>query len=605
MSERLERIRSEWQEVHRTILDLGYKHVIKASNRLIADMSDRGFFLVVCGEFKRGKSTLINALLQKPNLLPTDVVPTTAAIHMIEYGEEPSFRLVPTEGNTGDWLPISPRALHIYSAEPSGGTEDCSNLAYLEVRYPDNLLKSGLVIIDTPGVNDLNASRMEITYGFLPRADAAIFVLDATQPVSKSEKLFLEEKLFKNPRPFILFLLNKFDLLDEAEKEDSLSAAKERLEGILGEQPMVLPCVATDSSSLELKAVGTQIGRLVNAPEREDMQANRFIRGAYGVMADLRNVLDDHSRLMTASLDELIRERGRLESEDSSFRNDIVRFADYIKENGYRKLTAMIAQSIDIAANQTSHDLLARSGTIGQVSAYVENSLQHDIELAQRRWFETKLPEIAAFIERFLAAVVYEYQSSFLGNLHPRIAGTRFSLYADGKEMAIHQPAKLLGVGDEENTVGRFAMPVAGALIAGLLFSGGMAAVGMAGGLLMHHISQKAKHEAALAELKGMIPGLVQERFALLRKHMESAVESWFLQLAQGISEDANERMTDYKSRIGEAIEAVSKGAEAKDAVLSRQKDVIDQLNEAEASLGSLAAKRSVEKEACEGNAVM
>lgn len=589
MSERIERIRKEWRAVHDAALESGYGRIVKSSNRLISDMSEQSFYLVVCGEFKRGKSTFINSLLEKPNLLPTDVVPTTAAIHIIKFGDEPRFRIVPIDGEAGEWEILSPRALHPYSAEPSGGTENREILAYLDIRYPHELLKSGLVIVDTPGVNDLNTSRMEITYGFLPRADAAVFLLDATQPVSKSEKLFLEEKLFKSPRPYLLFLLNKFDLLDEAEKEDSLGAANERLKGVLGEQPLVLPCVATSPGAPELIQAKTRLSELVNSPDRELMQVSRFVRCACGVIGDFKSELDMHAALMGATLNELEAERNRLESEDSNFKRDISRFADYIKVNGYEKLKTMLVQSLDIAGQQATHDLLARVGSVGQVSVYVENSLAHDVELAQRRWLESKLPEISTFIERFIAAVTYEYETNFLRNIKPQIARAHFGIYADGREMALSQPAKLLGVSDEEDTIGRFAMPVTGALLAGLIFSGGMAVLGMAGGMFLHHVSQKAKHEAALAELKGMIPGIVGDSFGAMRQHLETAVEHWFMNLAKAITEDASERLREYKERINATIDGLSKSSAARVEFEQKHVELVKFLNQAEMNLRSMS----------------
>ncbi|HET6151225.1 MAG TPA: hypothetical protein VFH68_27055, partial [Polyangia bacterium] len=86
-----------------------------------------------------------------------------------------------------------------------------------------------------PGVNDINEQRAEITYGYVPRADAAIFLLDATQILTASERQFLEERILRSARDRLIFVIAKADLLDQAELAETLQFARRHLGRIVAE----------------------------------------------------------------------------------------------------------------------------------------------------------------------------------------------------------------------------------------------------------------------------------------------------------------------------------------------------------------------------------
>ena len=99
-------------------------------------------------------------------------------------------------------------------------------VSYIKIGYPCEKLKDRVVLVDTPGVSDLNEQRSEVTYRFLSKANAVLFVLDANSPLKKTEKEFIEEKLLPLGINNILFILNKYDAVDEEEEEDFLPTVK-------------------------------------------------------------------------------------------------------------------------------------------------------------------------------------------------------------------------------------------------------------------------------------------------------------------------------------------------------------------------------------------
>lgn len=169
------------------------------------------FYLVVLGEFNHGKSTFVNALLGQ-KVLPTGITPTTATINRVVWGEVPAAEAVRRGGES---VRLTPGELEEWVTVEGGRTADIS---HVEVSYPADILKGNIVLVDTPGVNDLNEQRADVTYGYVPRADAVLFLLDAGQALKDSEREFLSSHVLEGSRDRLLFILGKIDLLGEAER---------------------------------------------------------------------------------------------------------------------------------------------------------------------------------------------------------------------------------------------------------------------------------------------------------------------------------------------------------------------------------------------------
>ena len=180
------------------------------------DIKNDFFVVVVLGEFKRGKSTFINALIGS-DLLPTDVLPETATINALIYNEKSELEIIMQDGSV-EHGQVERSFLERFSAKNQ--TEEYSKIKYLKIGYPFKLLNNNVVIVDTPGVSDLNEQRCDVTYNFIPKANAVLFLLDANSPLKKSEIDFIEEKLLAQGIDNIIFLVNKYDNIDDEEDED-------------------------------------------------------------------------------------------------------------------------------------------------------------------------------------------------------------------------------------------------------------------------------------------------------------------------------------------------------------------------------------------------
>jgi len=173
-------------------------------------LTSNRFHLAVLGQMKRGKSSFVNALLGA-EILPTGVLPVTAAITEIKYGARPAATITYTTGQS-EAIPITKLADYITEAGNPGNKKQ---VGAVEVSYPSCLLQAGIVLIDTPGIGSTHTHNTRTTEGYLEKIDAAIVVLSMDPPITQAESEFLAH--VKGDIPRFFFVLNKIDLATPAE----------------------------------------------------------------------------------------------------------------------------------------------------------------------------------------------------------------------------------------------------------------------------------------------------------------------------------------------------------------------------------------------------
>ncbi|MDH5203958.1 MAG: dynamin family protein, partial [Nitrospirota bacterium] len=182
-------------------------------------IQDNVFNLVVLGQFKRGKTSLINALLGT-EILPTAVVPLTSIATILKYGEALRIKVY---FNDGRMTEIRPESLSQYVTE-KGNPKNEKNVQEVIITYPSPYLKDGVRLIDTPGVGSIYQHNTDVAYQYLPKSDAALFLLSVDQPVSQAELDFLKDVKEYSYR--IFFLQNKADYVGSEDLSESISFSK-------------------------------------------------------------------------------------------------------------------------------------------------------------------------------------------------------------------------------------------------------------------------------------------------------------------------------------------------------------------------------------------
>jgi small GTP-binding protein len=187
------------------------------------------FYLVIVGLFKRGKSSLINALLGK-EIAPVAVTPLTSVITFFQYGPVTSAEVFFKNG-TG--VPVDLHDIYLYIAEENnpGNRRD---VEYVKINARVPILEN-LILVDTPGLGSLFSHNTETTLEFLPRIDAALFVLSADVPISKADEEFLVK--IRDSISDVIFVLNKTDLLTPDELKKMIGYNQAMLGGIYNVEP--------------------------------------------------------------------------------------------------------------------------------------------------------------------------------------------------------------------------------------------------------------------------------------------------------------------------------------------------------------------------------
>lgn len=224
------------------------------------DLADRGRIAarrlqrqaaIVCvvGEFKQGKSSLVNAVLGQ-RACPVDDDLATAAITLVRYGETAAaqVRRRPPGSPPGTPPVVEPIALDAIGAwaSESGDPALLAGVERVEVSVPTTLLRQGLAVVDTPGTGGLSSGHAAATLGFLPFADGLLFVSDASAEMSAPEIEFLRRAV--ELCPTVLFVLTKIDLHPEWERVLELDRAHLERAGLR------IPTVAV-SSTLRIEAL--------------------------------------------------------------------------------------------------------------------------------------------------------------------------------------------------------------------------------------------------------------------------------------------------------------------------------------------------------------
>ncbi|MCP4804758.1 MAG: dynamin family protein [Proteobacteria bacterium] len=196
--------------------ELGLDEVTERTTELLRRTQEQVFRIAVVGEFKRGKSTLINALLGR-EVLPADVLPCSATLNRVTYGLKPSVKLrfkPDADGNEREeTIGIDELEAWVTKLTPES-EQQAADVREAVVSYPVRYCRDKADIIDTPGLND-DANMTDVTMAVLPTVDAAVLVILAQSPFSNYEADFLN-RLMTHDMGRVLFVVNRMDEIRRA-----------------------------------------------------------------------------------------------------------------------------------------------------------------------------------------------------------------------------------------------------------------------------------------------------------------------------------------------------------------------------------------------------
>lgn len=195
------------------------------TEELIDKLENQKITVSVIGQFKRGKSQTVNAILED-KILPVGIVPVTAVVTSINYG--PKAATVCFDNGIVKEIGFDEMSQYINEQE------NCDNhlgVSRVELYCPSDFLKNGLTFVDTPGVGSVHQKNTDAAYSYVKESDAVIFMLSVDSPINQIEIDFL-----KNAGEYaakFYFAVNKIDTIDEDDLEQYLGYCRNLLAKIM------------------------------------------------------------------------------------------------------------------------------------------------------------------------------------------------------------------------------------------------------------------------------------------------------------------------------------------------------------------------------------
>jgi GTP-binding protein EngB required for normal cell division len=300
------------------------------------------FYVVACGEFSRGKSSLLNALIERPGLFPVDTTVTTSVVTELHWGEQETATVLSGDSDlTEERVPIDRIADYLTEQRNPGNQK---RVRLVRLTAPIERLRHGLALVDTPGIGTLNVEHAMATYAFLSKADAVLFVAAADERMSTAELSYLIDAI--DQCPTVITVLTKTDKLVDPGPAGEVAVTRERIAEVSGLAAEEVLVVGVSARRKQMAIARDDAGRLRRSgfPELEDLLWHRLavtlgaerLHGALdllhqvvtAVAAPVTNELaalaDDGAMAeVQARLEELQAHAGRLGSRTADWRRDL------------------------------------------------------------------------------------------------------------------------------------------------------------------------------------------------------------------------------------------------------------------------------------------
>jgi GTPase SAR1 family protein len=371
----------------------GRSHLAAARDRV----AGQRFNLVVLGEFKRGKSTLINALLGR-EVLPTGVVPLTSVVTALGAGDRDRLLIRSTGGGEVE-RPAADLADYVTEAG------NPANVRRVELARPEldhELLRGGLELVDTPGIGSVHAHNTQVARDFLPRVDAALCVFDAGQPLSEAERELLVEAARRVPR--LLMVVNKIDHLEPDERPVALDFVHSALDDLLGGGGVeVFPLSARTGEGVA--ALADRLSRLA-VQERDDLLVRSVAGLARGLAADAAQAARFEAHAIELLLEELASKARMFEQRIAELTAASAEAGDLLDRGIGRAVEQQVNEPLREHARTREAELRAALREhVQQLPALTPRDLSAELEA----WIDATVhAEFEQLVPRFEAAIADE-----------------------------------------------------------------------------------------------------------------------------------------------------------------------------------------------------
>ena len=561
----------------------------------IENLDNEHFEILVVGEFSRGKSTFVNAMMGR-KLLPSSSEPTTAIISKIVYGKKPTFTLhykdeqtSPKQVSEKDFLKITaPREADIEDEEQRNTfiarSEELDRISYTQIAYPLEFCRNNVEVVDTPGTNDLNVGRIEITYKYLNNADAVIMMLGGDQALTKSELEFLKERILGNQIEDIFFIINNKDLLGGVEQEQRvIEFVRENLQKQLQGLPKDLPIFLVSSKQAliyrrvengeqfkpkmlsqkpeSLEETGfiefeQALGKFLSE-EKGKVKLRKYIRQVQSTIKQINSDIDLRIEAVSHSADEVRQKLDEMKPKFQKAKNDTANIINRMKDNLKVASSDIFNESRLQFKNVKDAAYSAVDGTSGTPED-IEIEVANAITIAKKNFIEVirekesqtirKEHEKACnALQKIWTDINTEYYEDFSSNLHLNDE----DFYLD---------LNLSDSNDDDSFFGKAAL---GGGIAAFIAGAPLIAVGALGLLAAKFFGF---FDDPQKELRDKVKRQIDKRYNQERKNVPENVKNHFEAQTEAVS-----------NRLGEIIEQRINGMQNQLQIILEEKNCKEQ----------------------------
>ncbi|RDU37078.1 hypothetical protein DRW41_10355 [Neobacillus piezotolerans] len=515
---------------------------LSALGELLEDLERDYYTLMVVGEFKHGKSTFVNALLGQ-DIMPRDVTPTTATINAVFHSETPGLEILKMDG-TVETKELSVDALNQYTASADFNPDE---IKYLKLFLNAPLLENRVVLIDTPGVNDLNQQRSDITFQFLPRADVIIFLTSLDSAFKQTEKTFIQEFLMKNGLENIIFAANFMDRVDEEELDETIEFAESRVQSILGgEKTAVFPLSAKDALDGKLNGdeaalrysgfpeLEKEIVRRIESGSRSLEKLERFQWRLKAIAELVKSEIRTAEELSSHSLEDL---ESQLEGVAKWFANQDTwrgQIKSYLSDRR-SEINYMVAKSIQHFGTNVKEDIENRIRLFH--GADIKNLVEAQIPIAVKSHFNTWANQYSDYIHELLHKTQAEVTKGLIAAFNENV-----TIHAvKSNDLQLHEPIPILNA-KSGNAAVKAGVVLGGVSTVAVLLGGPffLPIVGMAG---LPYLSQKLA-EKQLENIKPELIIAANSQIGQLITNFEDKIVDYVHTTINKIQEESLEEFT-------------------------------------------------------------
>lgn len=555
-----------------------------------ARLHSASFKIIVVGEFNRGKSTFINALLGM-DILPTAEQETTATINILRFSSSPYLEIKYKDGHM-ERKELSTDELSRFDALTDFDKSQVENIV-IGLNAP--ILEDGTEIIDTPGVNDPNEHRMEVTYGFIPYSDATIFLLDATQPFTASESDFLTGHILGKTVNSIIFVLNRIDQVPDSSIDRLVENVKQKIIGTgVNISPTVIPLSAqlvidglkrgeqslVDSSFIQL-AFDTIDDKLSEGRRLEIK--NRLFEGLFKSLASkVSGFLKTEIDLLESSKSELLQRKNNLLNAPGLMDEKFKEIQVYLEEDKHallRKIGDSLRKKKEVVLESLIQEIKLQQKDLNQ---FCEQQLPYKLKQHLTAWIERNEEHISGFLRFSFNNAASHFEKSFRAKINPyNKTNSGLSTHMTDANPNLTLSSNLEDIEKISFGVGAFAA------FAFSIFTGGLGLIMLptiaGSGFLFKNLVGftygKKLIENQKTQVISNLPPKIDELFDRLTESLTTSVNEFYENLNEYLRIEYRERLV----KIGAQLESMIKKHDTEFAdnkkIIDQQKDRLIKIN--------------------------